>query len=139
MHNSVTLFWGACKVTLMTNNFIISVTSWHLVFKLTYWYLDMGVFNSIMMYMPILHNGLHKSVYKWYLALVCSRVFSSCILKCKHMILAISMHRLTYSPCILKSKTIISSIPICYAFWGHFHLKKWLILTINRCDTLRDL
>ena len=39
---------------------------------------------------------------------------SSCILKCKHMTLAISMLNNIF-PCTLQRKTIISSIPMCYA------------------------
>ena len=52
------------------------------------------------------------------------------------------------SPCILKHKTIISSIPMCYAKYNNvnnFHFRKELtlknsiMLTINGCDTLRPL
>ena len=43
--------------------------------------------------MLMLHNGLQVdySVYKQQLALVCLKTFSSCILDCKHMTLAISI------------------------------------------------
>ena len=56
---------------------------------------------------------LTKSVHTWHLALVCSRISSSCIIKCKHMTLTISMLNNIFA-CILKYKTIIWSIPMCY-------------------------
>ena len=55
---SLTLFWGVCWVTLMMNNFIISVTSWPLVLKCASSYLGIGMFNSIMRCMLMLHNSL---------------------------------------------------------------------------------
>ena len=48
------------------------------------------------------------------LPFVCSRTSSSRILKCKCMTLAISMLD-NISPCILKRKTIMKTIPTCYA------------------------
>ena len=58
--------------------------------------------------MPMLHNGLHAnlSVHKWQLPLVSSIITS---------------------PCILKRKTIISSILMCYATFhniNNFPLEK---------------
>ena len=84
----LTLFWGACYVTLTINNFTVSVTSWHLAFKCTYKYLGMSMFNSVLRCMPMLHNGLQveQCVHKWHLALQCSRISSSCILKNKTVI-----------------------------------------------------
>ena len=56
---SLTLLWGVCHVIMMINYFTVSVTSWHLAFKFTYWYLE---------------NKSHVT-------LVCARISSSCILK----------------------------------------------------------
>ena len=42
----------------MMNNFIISVTSCHLAFTCTNYYLSMSMFNSVMRCMLVLHNGL---------------------------------------------------------------------------------
>ena len=66
--------------------------------------------------MPMLQTNLQVdySVRKWHLALACSRISSSCILKCKHMTLATGMLN-DISPCILNRKTNISSIPMCYS------------------------
>ena len=51
-------FWDICEVTLIITNFTISVTSWHLAFKCTYYYLGMSMFNCVMRCMPMLHDGL---------------------------------------------------------------------------------
>ena len=79
-------------------------------------YLGMSMFQSVMKCMPMLHNSLQvdQSVHKWHLSLVCLRISSSCILKCKNMTLVLSLLNTT-SPCILTCKTIISSIPMCYS------------------------
>jgi hypothetical protein len=42
---SLTLFWGVCKVTLMINNFIISVIFWHLAFMWTHSYPSTSMFD----------------------------------------------------------------------------------------------
>ena len=55
---SLTLTWGVCQVTPMTNNFVISVTSWHLAFQVhLLMYLGMRMFNNVVRCMPLLDNG----------------------------------------------------------------------------------
>jgi hypothetical protein len=67
------------------------------------------------LYIPILHNDLQvdKIVYKWHLALICLRKSSSCILKYKKSWHLPSLRSIKFSPWILKSKTMISRIPMC--------------------------
>ena len=109
------LFWGVCYVTLMNNKFTISVISWISAFKCAYYYLGTSKLDSVMRCMLMLHNGLQvdQSVHKWNLSLVCSRISS---------------------PCILKCKIVVWSGPMCYASChdvNNLHRKKLLLLTNN--------
>ena len=81
-----------------------------------------------------------QSVHQRHMSLVCSRISSSCILKCKHTILAISTLKnifvLIYPFACLNAR--LWYIPTCY-------LKELLMLTnatilaISKCGTLRPL
>ena len=87
---------------------------------------------------------LTKVCKRWQLALVCSRISSSCILNVNTWHLPLPC-LITPSLCILNCKTIISSIQcatISIIVYAKFHLEKLLmlmnsiILTIGGRDTL---
>ena len=81
-------------------------------------------------YACLTHNGLQAdySSHKWYLALVSSRITSSCILKCKHTTLAINMLHLHIFHLHTKPQTIISRFPVWYVTWHNVN-----ILSNSRC------
>ena len=92
---------------------------------------------------------LAKSAHKWHLAVLSSRITSSCIPNYKHMTLAISFLILTSSPSMLKQKTIIASIPMCYAKCQYVYIlllkkltyvnKYSLIMVMSGRDTLKPI
>jgi hypothetical protein len=79
----------------------------------------------------MLRNGLQVdlSIYKSHLDLVCSRISSSCILKCEHMTLAISRLNNIFSLHI-RTQTIFSSFPMCENV-NNLSLEKLLISMNN--------
>ena len=72
-----------------------------------------SMLNSVMRCIP--RYKLTKVYKNGTLTLPRSKISSSCVLNYKHMTHAISMLNYKFSPCILKQKTIIPSIPMCYA------------------------
>ena len=71
---------------------------------------------------------------------VCLRAYASCMLKCKHMTLAINMLN-NVVPLCYKTQTIMSSIPMCYDRCHDEDIfspqsANNIILTINIRDTL---
>ena len=97
-------------------------------------------------YVTLWSTSWPKSVHKWHLALVCSRPFSSCTPKRKHMTLAIIILKNILPFAYWNTKTFFSSIPPCYSKWTtwiFFYLKKLLvlmtriILAMSGHDTLR--
>ena len=134
----------------MINNHTIRIISWHLAFKCAYWYLGIGMFNSVVRSMHVLHNDLQVkwSVHKGDLTLLCSIISSSCIIKCECMTVAINMLNNIF-PCILKCKNYhLKCIPMCYVEFhevNNFSSKNLLlymnniILAICRSDTFKFL
>ena len=102
------------------------------------------MFNSVMRYMALLQYGLQVdySVHKWHFPLVCSRISSCCILKHKHMTLAISTLKKIFP---LQNARLSSKVSQCATLnvimYIIFCLKKLLTLMngIKGYDTLRPL
>ena len=135
-------------VTLMFANFIISVTSWHLAWWLVRLLIPLAGLCAIVLggacqYYAVVYK-LDKSVHKWHMALVCSRISSSCKLKCPQVVLAISTLKNIFP---LDTKT--QDYHLKYSTKCHMadilslkevtFVDEWSILAISRCDSLRPL
>ena len=85
---------------------------WCHEFKCAYWYLGVSMSNNVMRCVAMLHNSLQVdlTVHIRHSTLVCSRISSSCILRCKHMILAVSMLGNIFP---LHTETLNYSILVC--------------------------
>ena len=128
---SFTLFWGVCKVILMVNNFIISVTSWHLAFKCAYSYSNMSIFDRFFG-VWLCYTVAYKltKVYTndtWHLPLVCLMIPALATLNAK--------------PSSQVSRCVMLNVILYIIFTLQSYLCWWIsiILAIKGRDTLRPL
>ena len=123
----------------MTNNFIVSVTSWHLAFNCIYQYFGISTFNNVMrccVYVTQWSTNWLKCTQNdtWYSYAQESLPLGYQNLNTWHLPLVCSI---TSSPHILKRKTIMSSISICYVECHIAH--KVLLLKVTYVESYWQL